>query len=103
MNKLTVFFYSLIEFSPDGRTATLHDGLTAKPDADAAMAAIRASFNDPRHISITPEPELRPLFDEDGNPAGFIGVDIASRPDMSFPQNPLDAVDNTEVGDGAEA
>ena len=103
MEKLTVFYYSLMEFDLESKVATLHNGLATNTDQAAVLAEIKACFSDPRHISIIPVPELRPIFDEDGKPIGYMGVDLAAAPDFtSYPQDSTSGVENVEVADGAE-
>lgn len=103
MEKLTVFYYSLMEFDLKSKVATLHNGLTSSIDQAVVLAEIKACFSNPRHISIVPVPELRPIYDEDGKPVGYMGVDLAAAPDLtSYPQDSTSGVENVEVADGAE-
>lgn len=72
MEKLTVFYYSCLEFEDDTGRVLLHHGLTADTDVEGVRHDMEGNYIDPQHINIVAVPELAPTFDEEGLVVGFM-------------------------------
>ena len=95
MEPMKTFMYSLLEIDKEAQLATMHNGLAAGPDAEYIHAAILDNYHEPRHISIKEVPELKPVFDDEGNTVGFISRN------ESYPQADAVPVDNMEGSEDA--
>ena len=90
MEPMKTFMYSLLEIEKEAQIATMHNGLAAGPNAEYIHEAILGNYRDPRHISIKEVPELKPVFDDEGNTVAFISRN------ESYPQVDAAPVDNME-------
>lgn len=94
MEKLKVFFYACVEFDDKSEKIHMHSGMTADRDEASVREDIEHNYIEPRYISIQEVTELRPTYDENGDPVGFMRVGLND--EAGCPQGEELPVDNCE-------